>query len=144
MTIPYLSQRFTRLVDNIIRRFPPLPSSWEVHKALLDWHKLPKLQVHYQRVCHTIPSRHKRFLHGFDALNPPLSSSEPSRSWTWEPHRDGDFFSVHMPGEPLIQYRSGGYHPVHIGGTLRGGRYTILGKLGWGRDATIWLAKDSR
>ncbi|KAL2052447.1 hypothetical protein ABVK25_007319 [Lepraria finkii] len=73
-----------------------------------------------------------------------MSPCDCAPSWTWERHREGDFFCVGVRGEPLIQYRSGGYHPVHLGDTLHGGRYTIIHKLGWGRDGTNWLATDSK
>jgi hypothetical protein len=45
--------------------------------------------------------------------------------------------------EPLSGYKYGGYHPVHLGDKLRGGRFTIIHKLGWGSYATVWLARDS-
>ena len=41
-------------------------------------------------------------------------------------------------------YKTGGYHPVHIGDTMQSGRYRILQKLGHGDKATIWLAEDNR
>jgi hypothetical protein len=44
--------------------------------------------------------------------------------------------------EPLSGYKAGGYHPVHLGDKLCGGRYKVLHKLGWGSYATIWLARD--
>lgn len=85
---------------------------------------------------------HKRSLHGFSALNPPMCTPcDCCPEWTWGRDREGDFFCVY--GEPLVQYRNGGYHPVHIRDTLHEGRYTIINKLGWGRDGTVWLAKDS-
>ena len=61
--------------------------------------------------------------------------------------REGDLF-VRTRGrvfeEPLSQYKRGGYHPLGIGDTLLEGRYTIINKLAWGKDAITWLAKDSR
>lgn len=144
MSTPFLSKRLTRQVDIIMRRVPALPSSWAVHTGLLKWHRLPSVQSHSQRVCHLNSSRHKRYLHGFNALKPPMPSPcDCNPLWTWERHREGDFFCMGL-GEPLIQYRSGGYHPVHLGDTLHEGRYTIINKLGWGRDGTNWLAMDSR
>jgi serine/threonine-protein kinase SRPK3 len=44
--------------------------------------------------------------------------------------------------EPLDRYEPGGYHPVNIGDTLDGGRYTVMLKLGWGQYSTVWLAVD--
>jgi len=46
--------------------------------------------------------------------------------------------------EDLEDYCQGGYHPVHIGDTFSGGRYTIVRKLGWGHFSTVWLAKDAK
>ena len=128
-----------------MRRIPALPSSWDVHTGLLKWHRLPIMQSHFHRGCHLISSKHKRHLHGFNALKPPmLTPCDCCPSWTWERHREGNFFCLGVLGEPMIQYRSGGYHPVHLGDTLHGGRYAIINKLGWGRDGTHWLAVDSR
>ena len=58
--------------------------------------------------------------------------------------KDGHFFCNGFLREDLAQYRSGGYHPVHLGDTMQGGRYHIVQKFGWGRDATVWLAEDRR
>jgi hypothetical protein len=44
--------------------------------------------------------------------------------------------------ESVMRYRPGGYHPVCLGDTFKGGRYTIHHKLGWGGFSTVWLAKD--
>lgn len=40
-------------------------------------------------------------------------------------------------------YKTGGYHPAHIGDVYHNGRYTIEKKLGWGHFSTVWLASDS-
>lgn len=46
--------------------------------------------------------------------------------------------------EWIENYRPGGYHPVHIGDRLGpDDRYLIQKKLGWGGEATVWLAHDS-
>ena len=49
--------------------------------------------------------------------------------------------------ENQIDYKSGGYHPVHKGETYYstkypGREYIILRKLGWGHFSTVWLAKS--
>lgn len=66
---------------------------------------------------------------------------------TYERHdvdRDGPFYPCNVPAEPLTLYRSGGYHPVHLGDILHEGRYIIVHKLGWELDGTIWLARDRK
>ena len=52
---------------------------------------------------------------------------------------------VRVPGntEWIEDYVVGGYHPVHLGDVFKK-RYRILRKLGNGRFATVWLAKDDR
>ena len=59
-------------------------------------------------------------------------------------HRDGPFRPTNVVAEPLTLYRSGGYHQVHLGDIMRGGRYMIVHKLGWGFEGTIWLARDRK
>ena len=44
--------------------------------------------------------------------------------------------------EELEMYEIGGYHPIHIGDELHGGRYRIVHKLGYGSYATVWLVRD--
>ncbi|GAX78942.1 hypothetical protein CEUSTIGMA_g6382.t1 [Chlamydomonas eustigma] len=39
-------------------------------------------------------------------------------------------------------YKKGGYHPVFIGELYKGGRYSVLKKLGWGHFSTVWLVMD--
>ena len=46
--------------------------------------------------------------------------------------------------EALPLYRSGGYHPVKLGGTFSDGCCTVIRKLGYGGFATVWLALDSQ
>ncbi|KAK6501770.1 hypothetical protein TWF481_009596 [Arthrobotrys musiformis] len=41
-------------------------------------------------------------------------------------------------------YRPGGYHPVHFGDFFHNGRYQVIHKLGYGRYATVWLARDTQ
>ena len=54
--------------------------------------------------------------------------------WEWNPERDGNFFCRDIEAEPLIHYRKGGNHSVHVRDNFQYGRYEILRKLGWGRD----------
>lgn len=55
----------------------------------------------------------------------------------------GRFVNVPGNAEWAELYREGGYHPVHLGEVFAH-RYRILRKLGNGRFATIWLAKDDK
>ena len=64
--------------------------------------------------------------------------------YLWEPEESGYFFCRGFLKENLVEYRSVGYHPVHIGDTMKGGRYQIVQNLGFGRDATVWLPEDRR
>lgn len=52
--------------------------------------------------------------------------------------------SVSESSEDEEDYRPGGYHDVRIGEMFKGGRYRIVGKLGWGHFSTVWLAQDTR
>ena len=52
-----------------------------------------------------------------------------------------DFFILE---EDFNAYRPGGFHPVALGDTLKGDRYNIQHKLGWGGFSTVWLARDRR
>ncbi|KAI1735360.1 kinase-like domain-containing protein [Xylaria scruposa] len=47
-----------------------------------------------------------------------------------------------LPHEDLDKYTAGGFHPVNLGDTFQGGRYTIRHKLGHGGSSTAWLAYD--
>jgi hypothetical protein len=44
--------------------------------------------------------------------------------------------------EDVEKYTSGGFHPIHLGDALKGGRYCVLHKLGYGGFSTVWLARD--
>jgi serine/threonine-protein kinase SRPK3 len=54
-----------------------------------------------------------------------------------------DVIDIYQPSnflftqEPVSKYRPGGFHPVHLGDTFKGGRYTIHHKLGWGGFSTV-------
>lgn len=45
--------------------------------------------------------------------------------------------------EDLIDYKSGGYHPLKIFDVLKA-RYSAILKLGWGHFSTVWLCWDMR
>ena len=61
--------------------------------------------------------------------------------------RGPGFRHTYQPGpqdcEDPEQYCKGGYHPVTIGDTFQGGRFTVIHKLGYGGGATVWLSQDS-
>ncbi|XP_077219891.1 uncharacterized protein LOC143854052 [Tasmannia lanceolata] len=45
--------------------------------------------------------------------------------------------------EGTKDYIKGGYHPVRIGDSFKGGAYVVQSKLGWGHFSTVWLAWDT-
>ena len=94
-----------------------------------------------------------------DLLRLPLANQKPGtmsilrRSWrplfrhSWGPltFPVGNFISI--PSEPKIEeetlpdYVASHFYPVRIGETLRD-RYQVVGNLGFGGTATVWLARD--
>ncbi|KAN0116899.1 kinase-like protein [Hyaloscypha variabilis] len=51
--------------------------------------------------------------------------------------------SVRVPRIETLNYRPGGFHPVHLNDTFKKERYTVIHKLGHGGFATVWLARDN-
>jgi serine/threonine-protein kinase SRPK3 len=52
---------------------------------------------------------------------------------------------THVPRSRHVEtlnYRAGGFHPVHLGDQFKKDRYTVIHKLGYGGFATVWLARD--
>lgn len=49
-----------------------------------------------------------------------------------------------VDAEPVHRYKSGGYHPIHLGDSMVDGRYKIIHKLGWGANSTVWAARDQK
>ena len=46
--------------------------------------------------------------------------------------------------EGYENYKSGGFHPVHLQDAFHNKRYEVIRKLGYGSFSTVWLAKDKR
>lgn len=63
-------------------------------------------------------------------------------------HDDEDYYRSKFYGagvyncEDLERYEPNGFPPIHLGDLYDSGRYRISGKLGYGRFATVWLARD--
>ena len=76
-------------------------------------------------------------------LSPPTLRMRPNCSRVMSTAHPSEFH-YEIEGEALTRYKPGGYHPLHIGDTLNGGRYTIRHKLGWSGYGTSWLAFDKR
>ncbi|CAI6091736.1 unnamed protein product [Clonostachys chloroleuca] len=67
---------------------------------------------------------------------------ENSRGYGWD-DRYEEIVNI-FPHEPLEKYLRNGFHPVTLGDRFYDGRYTVRHKLGFGGNATVWLARDSR
>jgi hypothetical protein len=53
------------------------------------------------------------------------------------------YHHIDLNTERIEDYRSGGYHPIHIGDRLGpNNRYIIHRNLGWGSEGTVWLAHE--
>lgn len=46
--------------------------------------------------------------------------------------------------EDEAEYTKGGYHRVKLGDKFDNGRYTVIGKLGWGHFSTVWHCHDAQ
>ena len=79
----------------------------------------------------TVPSHGCEYSPSITLHNPVMDAS-----FIYEPS------NLFFTQESVLRYRPGGYHPVCLGDTFKGGRYTIHHKLGWGGFSTVWLAKD--
>ena len=53
-----------------------------------------------------------------------------------------DEMHLDMRTEDMELYRPGLLCPIHFGDLLKGSRYRILRKLGYGVYSTVWLAVD--
>ena len=48
----------------------------------------------------------------------------------------------HFRQVETLNYRKGGFHPVHLQDQFKKDRYRVIHKLGHGGFATVWLARD--
>lgn len=117
---------------------------WIPRVGFHKWHGLPHTQRRMQNPTLKIALSHKRHIYNVSGPKYHTNCTRCGQYRLWYPEKDGQFFCKGFLREDLTQYRSGGYHPVHLGDTLQGGRQKIVQKLGWGRDATVWLAEDRR
>ena len=127
--------RIRLLPQNLRTPYSNTPSRWS----------FPYTSQYSIRCASSLQSSPIRKLQAYNVHHPPELSDcaiPGLLQWCWEPERDGDFFCSDAEAEPLIHYREGGYHPVHVRDKLQDGRYEIMQKLGWGHDGTVWLARD--
>ena len=115
--------------------------TWEVSRStLFRWRILPHAGDHSRHPDFPFCPSRKRHIYNVSGLR----YQGCDEYHLWKPEESGYFYCKGFLREDLAQYRSGGYHPLHLGDTMKGGRYRIVQKLGWGRDATVWLAEDRR
>ncbi|PBP22530.1 caib/baif family protein-like protein [Diplocarpon rosae] len=55
---------------------------------------------------------------------------------------EGEIEALKAEGATL-NYRPGGFHPVHLNDVFKKGRYIVIHKLGHGGFATVWLGRDT-
>ena len=108
-----------------------------------------------QNVRNTLPQlvRYPNSVHGSQSLpktrvpSPPVVGIQLSlsqrRSMPAKSPREMRYRLPHLNNvEDVEKYRNGGFHPIHLGDGLKGGRCCVLHKLVFGGFSTVWLARD--
>ncbi|KAJ5715387.1 uncharacterized protein N7483_012568 [Penicillium malachiteum] len=76
--------------------------------------------------------------------------NEPSEEFKPLDHAPSSCHGIYLEGvneglEPLEDYQSGGFHPIHLGETLGlSQRYRVIHKLGHGGFGAVWLCRDTQ
>jgi hypothetical protein len=76
--------------------------------------------------------------------SPDAQAPKVVNPWGPGPFDQEDYCGQTHDTEALYLYGPGGLSPVHLGDIFKDGQYRILGKLGIGSWATVWLAQDTK
>ena len=103
---------------------------------------LSRLRSNIQRLVRAFQTGAYQVPSGFATAQPPAQRREPgsaSSSRSDSAGREGSQAGMSSSGseEDVQGYRKGGYHPVAVGEAFKGGKYVVVGKLGWGHFSTV-------
>lgn len=129
-----------------------------VDMSLLDRLTRVNCAISFPKTPSLLPSPplRSRFVAAWKLTHHPADDTSPSSFTDYAPHagcriydgcgpeRDGIYRNSCVHAEPLSEYRTGGYQPVHLSDTMHDGRYRIVHKLGFVREGTTWLAKGEK